>query len=95
MTVSNESPFLESESDERAGVVSRRVVLRRSVFGVAGVGLASLLAACGGDDDEVEDPIGEDPAVDTGDAADAADAVDTGDAADAADAVDTGDAADA
>ncbi len=84
MTVSNENPFLESESDERAGVVSRRVVLRRSVFGVAGVGLASLLAACGGDDDEVEDPIGEDPAIDTGDAVDASDAADAGDAVDTA-----------
>jgi hypothetical protein len=66
MTVSSESLFQQGDPDERAGVVSRRVVLRRSVFGVAGIGLASLLAACGGDDDEIEDPIGEEPAADDG-----------------------------
>lgn len=40
------------ETDEDMQLRSRRTVLRRSALGIAGVGLASLLAACGGDEEE-------------------------------------------
>jgi hypothetical protein len=62
---------LDLETGEDARLVSRRTVLRRSVLGIAGVGMAALLAACGGDDedegptgvDAIDDqPIDEDPA---------------------------------
>jgi hypothetical protein len=71
MTIHDQQQDLNLETDEDAGLITRRTVLRRSVLGIAGVGMASLLAACGGDDDdagptgadEIDDaPIDEDPA---------------------------------
>jgi hypothetical protein len=43
---------LDHGTDEGPWVLSRRTLLRRSVLGMTGIGLVSLLAACGGDDDE-------------------------------------------
>ncbi len=53
---------LDIDIDEEASRISRRAVLRRSVYGITGLGLASLLAACGGGDDKpVEGPMVDDP----------------------------------
>lgn len=44
--------------DQSIVPATRRAFLRRSLLGLTAIGLAPLLAACGGDDDEPED---EDP----------------------------------
>ena len=46
----------ELETDEEMHLFSRRRFLRQSALGITGVGLASLLVACGGDDDDEELP---------------------------------------
>ncbi len=59
---------LERETDEETTVLSRRAVLHRSFLGIAGVGVITLLAACGGDDgdDIVDGPIVDEPIDDDG-----------------------------
>lgn len=42
------------DSDEEPTLLSRRGLLRRSVYGITGIGLVSVLAACDDDDDEDE-----------------------------------------
>ncbi len=61
MTLHHRDRSLDLEPDEETVLLSRRVVLRRSMVGIVGVGFASLLAACGGDDDDIEDPIVDEP----------------------------------
>lgn len=48
----------DAPSEDERDLISRRTMLRRSMLGVTGIGLASLLAACGDEDDE--DDIDED-----------------------------------
>lgn len=45
--------------EEEPGVLSRRAVMCRSVLGIAAVGLASLLAACGDDEEEPVEEVEE------------------------------------
>lgn len=45
----------DPETDEDTRLMSRRTILRRSLLGITGAGLASLLVACGGDEEDVED----------------------------------------
>lgn len=52
MTENQQQQPLDLETDDDKHLMSRRSVLRRSVFGITGIGVASLLAACGGDEEE-------------------------------------------
>ncbi len=45
-------------SHEGPTLLSRRGLLRRSVYGITGIGLVSLLVACDDDDHEAEGPTG-------------------------------------
>lgn len=45
----------DPETDEDTRLMSRRTILRRSLLGITGAGLASLLVACGGDEEDAED----------------------------------------
>lgn len=66
----------DRETGEDRWVLSRRTLLRRSVPGMTGIGLISLLAACGGDDEDVLaglDGDGELPATDVPDVPDVED----------------------
>lgn len=47
----HQRPDLETDEDTR--LISRRGLLRRSALGITGVGLASLLVACGDDDEDL------------------------------------------
>ena len=58
MTANQQQP-LDLETDDDRRLLSRRSILRRSVFGITGIGVASLLAACGGDEED-EVPVVED-----------------------------------
>jgi hypothetical protein len=48
----DQQQFLGPETDDDRSLLSRRSILRRSVLGITGIGMASLLAACGGDEEE-------------------------------------------
>jgi hypothetical protein len=52
MIVNQDPQRLDHEPDEVSPVQSRRTLLRRSLLGITGVGLAALLAACGDEDDD-------------------------------------------
>lgn len=54
MTADNQQP-LAFAPDEPVVPAPRRAFLRRSLLGLTAIGLAPLLAACGGDDDESDD----------------------------------------
>ena len=56
MTADQHQQPLDLETGDDSRLLSRRSILRRSVLGITGVGLASLLAACG-DDEEDEVPV--------------------------------------
>ena len=56
MTANQQQQPLDLETGDDMRRLSRRSILRRSVLGITGVGLVSLLAACGGDE---EDSTGE------------------------------------
>lgn len=55
---------LDLETDDMS-LMSRRALLRRSMLGIAGAGVASLLVACGGDeeDEDVQPPDADVPDV--------------------------------
>ena len=55
MISDQQQQHLALETDEDMRLLSRRSVLRRSVLGITGVGLVSLLAACGGGGDEEDE----------------------------------------
>ena len=52
MTTDQHQQPLDLETDDDMRLLSRRSILRRSVLGITGIGVASLLAACGGDEEE-------------------------------------------
>jgi hypothetical protein len=55
MILHRQHQHLDSEPDEDVSVMSRRAILRRSLLGITGAGLASLLVACGGEEEDSED----------------------------------------
>ena len=55
MTANQQQQPLDLETGDDMRRLSRRSILRRSVLGITGVGLVSLLAACGGDEEEEEE----------------------------------------
>lgn len=55
MVPNSQHQQLDPEANEDMSPMSRRTVLRRSMLGITGLGLASLLAACGEDDEDLED----------------------------------------
>ena len=52
MIVNQDPQTPDHELDDATSVQSRRTLLRRSLLGITGIGLASLLAACGDEDDD-------------------------------------------
>jgi hypothetical protein len=54
---------LNGAIDQTMRLLSRRTLLRRSLLGLAGTGMASLLVACGGDDESPGLPPSSDEAV--------------------------------
>ncbi len=47
----------EMTPSEDTSRVSRRTLMRRSVLGVAGIGLATLLTACDDEDDDLDEEV--------------------------------------
>lgn len=59
------------DRDESESTLTRRSFLNRSLLGAAGIGLAGILVACGGEEEEVDPPVpadneSEQPGEDTG-----------------------------
>ena len=54
MTADHHQPLLPAPDDVVA-TTPRRAFLRRSLLGLTAIGLAPLLAACGGGDDDADD----------------------------------------
>ena len=61
MTLHNHDRHVDA--DEETSLMSRRTILRRSAFGITGIGLATLLTACGDDEGEEDEVIEEEGAV--------------------------------
>ena len=57
MTLHNHDRHVDA--DEETSVISRRTILRRSAFGLTGIGLATLLTACGDDEGEEDEVLDE------------------------------------
>ena len=57
MTTDQQQQSLDLKTDDDRRLLSRRSLLRRSVLGITGVGLASLLAACGDDEEEAAEGV--------------------------------------
>jgi hypothetical protein len=51
----HQHPAPALDGTEAVPLLPRRTLLRRSLLGLTAAGLAPLLAACGGDDDEPDD----------------------------------------
>ena len=60
MTPHHQHEQVDLETGDDLRLISRRTLLRRSVLGIGGGAAVSLLVACGGDEEDLEDVEGVD-----------------------------------